>query len=55
VPVGQSILEQSALEAAHKDVQFVQIDGDDHYMRQEATRIRVLQETEKFLKAHIGS
>ncbi|HEY2007948.1 MAG TPA: alpha/beta fold hydrolase, partial [Rhizomicrobium sp.] len=35
VPVGQSILEQSALEAAHKDVQFVQIDGDDHYMRQE--------------------
>jgi len=54
VPIGQSVLEQSALQAAHKDVQFVRIDGDDHYLMQQATRVRLLQEIEKFLKAHIG-
>jgi len=55
VPIDQSILEESALKNAGKNVQFVPIDGDDHYMFNAATRIEVLKQTEAFLKAHIGN
>jgi len=55
VPIDQSVLEEGALKNAGKDVQFVQIDGDDHYMTTAATRIEVLKQTEAFLKAHIGN
>jgi len=55
VPIDQSVLEEGALKNAGKNVQFVQIDGDDHYMTIAATRIEVLKQTEAFLKAHIGN
>jgi len=54
VPIVQSQLEADALKSAGKDVQFVTMEGDDHQLSYAATRIRMLQETEKFLAAHIG-
>ncbi|HEY2068198.1 MAG TPA: S9 family peptidase [Rhizomicrobium sp.] len=54
VKIDQSILENSALKKAGKDVQFITIDGDDHYLNLASTRIRVLKEIETFLDAHIG-
>ncbi len=55
VPIEQSVLENAALKKAGKDVQFITIDGDDHYLELASTRIRVLKEIEAFLKAHIGN
>jgi pimeloyl-ACP methyl ester carboxylesterase len=55
VPIEQSEMMNAALQKAGKKVEFVRIPGDDHYMTLEQTRLRVLQEVEKFLAAHIGS
>ncbi|HEY5048323.1 MAG TPA: alpha/beta fold hydrolase [Rhizomicrobium sp.] len=54
VPIQQSELMTAALTTAGKKVQFVRLDGDDHYLSLEPTRYRVLQEVEKFLAASIG-
>jgi dienelactone hydrolase len=54
VPIGQSNLEQIALKKAGKQVQFITVDGDDHHLNLASTRIRVLQEIEKFLADNIG-
>jgi dipeptidyl aminopeptidase/acylaminoacyl peptidase len=54
VPIEQSKAEANALKRAGKDVQFITMEGDDHQLSYAATRIRMLQETEKFLAAHIG-
>ena len=55
VPIEQSEIMQAALQKAAKKVEFVRIPGDDHYMTLESTRLRVLQEVEKFLAANIGT
>jgi len=55
VPIAQSQEELSALHKAGKNVQFISVDGDDHYLRLGATRVRVLQEIDKFLAANIGN
>lgn len=55
VPISQSEMMAAALQKAGKKVEFVRIPGDDHYMTLESTRLRVLQEVEKFLAANIGS
>jgi dipeptidyl aminopeptidase/acylaminoacyl peptidase len=55
VPIKQSEIMAAALQKAGKKVEFVRIPGDDHYMALEQTRLRVLQEVEKFLAANIGS
>jgi dipeptidyl aminopeptidase/acylaminoacyl peptidase len=54
VPIDQSVQERDALKKAGKDVSFVPIDGDDHYLNLASTRIRVLTEIAAFLDAHIG-
>jgi len=54
VRVDQSEEMNDALKDAHKNVSFVKIDADTHYMELADTRIRFLTETEKFLKANIG-
>jgi len=54
VPIEQSKAEANALKRAGKDVLFVTMEGDDHHLSYAETRIRMLQETEKFLAAHIG-
>jgi len=55
VPIEQSEMMEAALKKAGKKVQFVRIPGDDHYMSLEPTRLRVLQEVEKFLASSIGT
>lgn len=55
VPIEQSEIEESALKHAGKQVTFVKLEGEDHYLEFSKTRIQLLSEIETFLKAHIGS
>jgi dipeptidyl aminopeptidase/acylaminoacyl peptidase len=55
VPIRQSELMYDALKSAGKDAQFVRLEGDDHSLALESSRVRILSETEKFLAAHIGN
>jgi dipeptidyl aminopeptidase/acylaminoacyl peptidase len=55
VPIEQSQIENKALLSAGKNVQFITLDGDDHYLSLGATRVQLLKEVEKFLAAHIGT
>lgn len=55
VPIEQSEAMEDALKSAGKEVEFVRIKGDDHYLGLSADRIQLLTEIEKFLKANIGS
>jgi dipeptidyl aminopeptidase/acylaminoacyl peptidase len=55
VPIEQSELMRDALARAGKPVTFVAFDGDDHYMEFGYSRIQMLTELEKFLKANIGN
>lgn len=55
VPIVQSEEEQTALQKAGKNVQFIAIDGDDHYLELSKTRIQMLKAVEAFLAANIGT
>jgi dipeptidyl aminopeptidase/acylaminoacyl peptidase len=55
VPIEQSEKMAAALQNAGKKYDFVRINGDDHYLSVSQTRLRLLQEVEKFLAANIGS
>ncbi|HWA91943.1 MAG TPA: S9 family peptidase [Rhizomicrobium sp.] len=54
VPIVQSELMESALKSAGKSVALIRFEGEDHYLNLASTRIRVLEETEAFLKKNIG-
>ena len=54
VPIEQSEIEAKALEHAGKEVEFVRLPGDDHYLEFADTRIEMLKNLETFLAAHIG-
>ncbi|HEX3944504.1 MAG TPA: S9 family peptidase [Rhizomicrobium sp.] len=54
VPIAQGQIEADALRAAGKQVEFVTLEGDDHYLEFADTRIKLLKEVERFLDAHIG-
>jgi acetyl esterase/lipase len=54
VNIDQSEIEERALKRAGKDVEFVKLEGDDHYLEFADTRIKLLKEIERFLAAHIG-
>jgi len=49
VPVEQSDRMARALDRAHKKYSFVKLPGEDHWMARAQTRLRVLQEVERFL------
>lgn len=53
VPSLQSEMMARALKILDKPVTLVQVKGDDHWLSQTATRLQVLKETEKFLKANL--
>jgi dipeptidyl aminopeptidase/acylaminoacyl peptidase len=53
VPIVQSRLMESALRSAGKDVRFVVLEGDDHWLSNASTRIRMLSEIESFLAQHM--
>ena len=52
VPIEQSCLMLKALQAAHKDAQLVELDGEDHWLSRSNTRLQMLQTTTAFLIAH---
>lgn len=51
VPSSQSEMMERALKVMGRPVTLVQVEGDDHWLSQTATRVQVLKETEKFLRA----
>lgn len=55
VYVEQSEAENAALQRAGKNVQFVKMDGDDHYLLHSTTRIQMLKTLEAFLASNIGT
>jgi dipeptidyl aminopeptidase/acylaminoacyl peptidase len=55
VRINQSEIMQRSLEKAGKTVEFVRIQGDDHYLLHSDTRIQLLTAVERFLRASIGS
>lgn len=52
VPIEQSRLMARALREAGKAVEFVELNGEDHWLSRAATRQRMLTETVRFLEAH---
>jgi dipeptidyl aminopeptidase/acylaminoacyl peptidase len=47
-------MEESALKRAGKQVEFVRLDGDDHYLELADARIKLLKEVDRFLAANLG-
>lgn len=54
VPMEQSRRMQRALSAAGKDVRFVELRGDDHWLSDASTRIQMLQEMDAFLQQNLA-
>jgi acetyl esterase/lipase len=55
VPIDQSRRMLNALHAAGKDVRFVELHGDDHWLSDAPTRIQMLREIETFLQQNLGA
>jgi len=53
VPIRQSERMASALKAAGKPVRFVRLPGEDHWLSDAPTRMRMLEELETFLAEHL--
>ena len=53
VPIKQSERMADALKSAGKSVQFVRLSGEDHWLSDAPTRIRMLEELESFLAEHL--
>jgi dipeptidyl aminopeptidase/acylaminoacyl peptidase len=52
VPIEQSTAMAAAMQAAGKPVTFVKLDREDHWLSSADTRLRMLQETVRFLEAN---
>jgi dipeptidyl aminopeptidase/acylaminoacyl peptidase len=50
VPYEQSVVMESALKAAHKPVEFLTLQNEDHWLSHDATRQQMLQATVTFLE-----
>jgi dipeptidyl aminopeptidase/acylaminoacyl peptidase len=55
VPITQSRTMAERLRNAGKNVRFVELRGDDHWLSSAATRTQMLREIETFLAEHIGA
>ncbi len=55
VPIKQSEIEEAALKRADKQVEFVTLPGDDHYLEFADARARLLKEVDRFLAANLGN
>ena len=55
VPIEQSRRMNRALIAAGRDVRFVELRGDDHWLSDAPTRIQMLSEMEAFLAQHLSA
>ena len=54
VSADQSRLMVRALKAAGKPHSYIELEGEDHWLSSAETRIRMLKETEAFLREHLG-
>jgi dipeptidyl aminopeptidase/acylaminoacyl peptidase len=54
VPIAQSREMEKALRAAGKDVELVELEGEDHWLSVAPTRLATLQALERFLAAQLG-
>jgi dipeptidyl aminopeptidase/acylaminoacyl peptidase len=54
VPIAQSRLMERALAAAGKSVQFIELDGEDHWLSIAATRLETLRALDAFLAEHLA-
>jgi dipeptidyl aminopeptidase/acylaminoacyl peptidase len=52
VPYEQTTIMAKALERAGKPVEVVTLEGEDHWLSREATRLRMLSELVRFLERH---
>ena len=52
VPIEQSRIMARALKAANKPFEFVELEGEGHYMSFATTRIKTMSAMEKFLLQH---
>jgi dipeptidyl aminopeptidase/acylaminoacyl peptidase len=55
VPIKQSEIMERALEQAGKDVTFIKLKGEDHWMSDGDTRIEALRAMTSFVDQHIGA
>ncbi len=55
VPPGQSVLMRKALEEADRPVVYVTLEGDDHWLSKEKTRIEMLETSLAFINKHVGA
>jgi dipeptidyl aminopeptidase/acylaminoacyl peptidase len=55
VPIAQSQRMYDRLRGAGKDVRFVQLRGDDHWLSDAPMRMQMLRELETFLAANLGA
>ncbi len=54
VPIRHSIDMRIALQAANKEHEYVELDGEDHWLSTGATRTEMLQRSIEFIDRHIG-
>lgn len=54
VPIAQSRIMRDRLQQAGKNVRYVELAGDDHWLSNPVTRTQMLREMETFLGQHIG-
>jgi dipeptidyl aminopeptidase/acylaminoacyl peptidase len=54
VPIAQTRLMRDRLQAAGKDVRYVEMQADDHWLSNAETRTQMLRELELFLSANLG-
>lgn len=52
VPIAQSGMMQSALESAGKPVELIRMEGEDHWLSHEATRMTLVKESVAFVLKH---
>jgi dipeptidyl aminopeptidase/acylaminoacyl peptidase len=55
VPISQSESFARALEEAGKPHRFIRLEGEDHWLSGAASRLRMLQELERFLGEHLSA
>lgn len=55
VPIIQSNVMNSALKKAGKDVEYIKLKGEDHYLSSSETRIEALKALDVFVQKHIGN
>ena len=55
VPIAQSEAMERALKRSNKDVEFVKLKGEDHWLSTNEARLHTLKELDRFVKTHLGA